>query len=159
MKYANKAVNRTIKIVDYIPVQVRTEGECRATASYDIRKEDCSLLEFAFNEQDATIHRITLLICAEYRKISKLYCIPENYRNGDVLAGLSGEIETPCFFCEIYPNAVRIVVLNDDICDCIASNNIIWELNGRSELVSICILDPTGKVSNHCFKELEANRH
>lgn len=48
MKYSNKEVDRIIKIIDYIPVQLSTEGECQATVSYKIRKGDSSLLEFAF---------------------------------------------------------------------------------------------------------------
>lgn len=158
MKYSNKEVDRIAKIIDYIPLQLRTEGECQATDSFYIRKGDCSLLEFAFDEQDATIHRITLLICEDYRKISNLYCIPGNHREGDVLAAPSGEIDSQTFWCEIYPNAVKIIVSNDEVSDCITSNNIVWELNDRCDLVSICILDSTGNVSNHCIKELEANR-
>lgn len=112
-----------------------------------------------FDDQDAIIHRITLLICEEYWKISQLYCIPDNHRSGDVLAGLPGEIDFQIFCREIYPNAVKIIVSSNEICDCILSNNVIWELSGGGDLVSICILDSTGKVSDHCFKELEANRH
>lgn len=158
MKYSNKEVDRIIKIIDYIPVQLRTEGECQATESFSIRKGDHSLLEFAFDEQDATIHRITLLICEEYRRISQLYCIPDDHRSGDVLAGTAGEINSQIFCCEIYPNAVRIIVSSDEISDRILSSNVFWELSGRGDLVSICILDSTGKMSDHCFNELEANQ-
>lgn len=90
MIYSNKAVNRIIKINDYIPIQLRIEGECRAAESSGIRKGDCSLLEFAFDDRDAAIHRITLLICETYRKIPQFYAIPDNHRNGDVLAELPG---------------------------------------------------------------------
>lgn len=158
MKYSNKVVDRIIKIIDYIPVQLRTKGECHATDYFNMRKGDCSLLEFAFDERDGTIHRITLLVCEDYQRNSQLYCIPDNHRNGDVLAVISGEIDSQIFCCEIYPNAVKIIVSSDEICDCILSNNVIWELSGRGDLVSICILDSTGKVSDHCFNELEANQ-
>ena len=116
------------------------------------------MLEFAFDEQDGTIYRITLLICEEYRKISCLYCIPDNHKSGDVLADMSGEIDSQTFSCEIHPNAVKIIVSNDDVSDCIASNNIVRELSDRGDLVSISILDSTGIVSKHCFNELKANQ-
>ncbi len=35
------------------------------------------------------------------------------------------------------------------------SKNVVWELSSKGELVSLVALDPTGKVSKHCFDELE----
>lgn len=157
MIISNKTVNRKINNVDYIPLQLRTGNECQATEYYSIRKGDRSIVEFAFDNDDATIHRITLLICEEYCKISEPYCIPNQIKFGDVLVEKSGETESPVFRCEIYPNAVKIVVSNESPCECIMSENVVWELTDQGDLISLSILDPTGEMSDHCFKELEAN--
>ena len=158
MKYYDKTVKRAIKINDYIPVQIRTEKECQATEYYNVRKGDRSLLELALDGRDAIVCRITLLICEEYQKISELYRIPDNHRSGDILVETHGDADSQVFRCEIYLNAVKIVVSDDNPFDCISSENVVWELSNRGDLVSLCILDPTGETSNHCFKELEANR-
>ena len=157
MRFSANTVKKMIKSVDYIPLQLRTDKECQATEYFNIRKGDRSLLEFAFDSKDSTIHRITLLICEEYRKTMKTYYIPDKHKNGDVLIDGSGEIDTPTFRCVIYPNAVRIVVSDADSSECISSENLVWELTNQGDLVSICVLDPTGIVSEHCFRELEAN--
>ena len=157
MIFSANTVKRMIKTVDYIPLQLRTKKECQATEYYSIRKGDCSLLEFAFDCKDSTIHRITLLICEEYKKLMRPYFIPDKHKYGDVLIDNSGEIDTLTFRCEVYPNAVRIVVSDADPSECISSENLVWELTDQGDLVSICVLDATGKVSGHCVKELEAN--
>ena len=157
MRFSANIVKRMIKSVNYIPIQLRTQKECQATEYYNIRKGDRSLLEFAFDRKDSTIHRITLLVCEEYRKTMKTYYLPDNHKNGDVLIDDSGEIDTPTFYCEVYPNAVRIVVSDADSSKCVSSENLVWELTDQGDLVSICVLDSTGKVSEHCLRELEAN--
>ncbi len=158
MRFTNNATDRIVKKIDYIPLQLRTDAECQATEYYTIRKGDCSLLELAFDSETATIHRITLLICEEYRKLADPYRTPANHKNGDVLAEAHGETDSSVFYCEIYPNAVKVVVSDAYPCVCIASDNTVWELTEQGALVSVCVVDPTGEASEHCFKELEANR-
>lgn len=157
MRFSANTIKRTITTIEYIPIQLRTKKECQATEYYYIRKGDRSLLEFAFDSKDSTIQRITLLICEDYRKTMKAYFVPDNHKNGDVLIDESGEIDTKTFHCEVYPNAVRIVVSDADSSECVSSENLVWELTDQGDLVSICILDSTGKVSEHCLIELEAN--
>ena len=157
MKFSNNTVHRIIKNIDYIPVQLRTDKECQASEYYYIRKGDHSLLEFAFDSSNGTIHRITLLICKDYQVINEPYRIPENHKSGDVFAETSGEILSQVFRCEIYPNAVRVIVSDSVSVDYILSENLVWELNSRGDLISFCVLDPTGKVSDHCQRELEIN--
>ena len=158
MKYYNKSVKRVIKNVDYIPVQLRTEKECQATAYDNIRKGDRSSLELALNDKDAIVCRITLLICENYHRISELYRIPNEHRDGDVLIENHGETDSQVFRCEIFENAVKVVVSDIVPHDCIVSENVVWELSERGDLVSLCILEPTGGLPEHCFKELEANK-
>jgi|GEM_PF-2967066 len=158
MKYCNKCIKRAINNADYIPVQLRTEKECQATAYYNIRKGDRSLLELALDDKDTIICRITLLICEEYYRISEMYCVPNEHRNGDILVENHGETDSRVFRCEIFENAVKVVVSDNVPHDCIASENVVWELSEQGDLVSLCILDSTGELSEHCFQELEANK-
>ena len=159
MKISHTMINRKIVITDYIPLQVRTEQECQATDYLYAKKGDHSLLELSFNKNDSTIHRITLLICKDYKRINENYQIPSNYESGDVLVESMGEIELSIFRSVIYSNAVKVVVSNEVPDSCISSGNVVWELNGCGDLVSLCVIDPTGITSEHCYKELEANRN
>ena len=158
MKYYNKRVKRVIKNVDYIPAQKKKKKECQATAYYNICKGDRSLLELALDDKDAIVCRITLLICEEYQRKSELYRVPNEHRDGDVLIEKQGETDSRVFRCEIFENAVKVVVSDIVSHDCIASENVVWELSDQGDLVSLCILDSTGELSEHCFKELEANK-
>ena len=157
MKISNITTDKIINILDYIPLQLRAKNECKATEYFTIRKGDRSLLEIAFDSEDATIHRITLLICEEYQKILEPYYVPNDCKKGDISVNTPGEIDSPTFRCEVYPNAIRILVSDADSCECVFAENVVWELTEKGDLVSICILDPTGKASNHCYRELEAN--
>lgn len=67
-------------------------------------------------------------------------------------------IDSSVFRCEIFENAVKVVVSDIVPRNCIASENVVWELSDQGDLVSLCILDSTGELSEHCFKELEANK-
>lgn len=158
MKYCNKTVKRIVKKIDYIPVQLRTEKECQATGYYNIRKGDRSLLELALYDKNETVCRITLLICEEYQRKSEQYRIPNKHRSGDLLIETPGETDSQVFRCEIFQNAVKIIVSDEKPCDCISSENVVWEISNRGDLVSLCILDSTGGLSEHCFEELEANK-
>ncbi len=157
MRFSSNTIQRSIMNVGHIPVQLRAKTECRATDYYIIRNGDCSLLEFAFDNKDFFICRITLLLCEDCWKTMKRYSIPNRHKNGDVLIDNSGEIDTPTFRCEVYPNAVRIVVSDADSSEWVSSDNLVWELTDHGDLVSLCVLDPTGKVSEHCLREIEAN--
>lgn len=157
MKISHTILNRKIVVTDYIPLQVRTEKECQETDYFYAKKDDRSLLELSFDKNDSTIHRIALLICKDYEKTNENYQIPSNYESGDVLVESAGEIESSIFRSIIYSNAVKVVVSNEVPDSCILSGNVVWELNGCGELVSLCVIDSTGITSEHCRKELEAN--
>lgn len=157
MKITHNPLKRNIAISDYIPLQVRTDNEW-ATDYLCINKSDHSMLELGFFNYDSTIHCITLLICQDYKKIDECYQIPRNLQTGDVLAESADNIETQTFRCEIYYNAVKVVVSDAAPDVCVSSGCVVWELTGKGDLVSLCVVDSTGAMSEHCYKELEYNR-
>ena len=71
MTITNTSIQRSVVLTDYIPMQIRAEKECKAVDYCSFRKDDTSLLELAFDQTDHIIHRITLVICADYRQTAE----------------------------------------------------------------------------------------
>ena len=156
MTVSNKTISRNVYISDYIPLQVQSDEEFLATDYWYFKQGDHSLLELAFNQEDNSIRRITLLLCKEFEKIDNKYLAPINPEPGDILVNASGECETEMFRTIIYNDAVKIQLSNNNSHTCIASGNKVWELAENGDLISLCIIDSTGALSKHCFAELDA---
>lgn len=157
MTITNTSIQRSIVLTEYIPVQVRAEKACNTIDYCSFRKNDTSLLELAFNQADHIIYRVTLVICADYRQVAEEYPLPTEYTKGDLLVDVPGENATSIFSCIIYQNAVKIIVSDLPISKTILSGDIVWELSEQGDLVSMCLVDPTGKASKHCSLELSSN--
>ena len=56
MKPTMKTIRRFPKVIDYIPVQLRSNNECEHTEYYSIRKGKRSLLELTFDQADSLIY-------------------------------------------------------------------------------------------------------
>ena len=158
MTITNTVVKRSVVLTDYIPLQVRTEKECREVEYCSYRKGDTSLLELAFDQADQLVHRITLLLCADYRQTTEEYQLPANYAKGDLLMDSAAEIDTAVFSCVIYRSAVQITVSDLPVSNSVLSDNIVWGLSEHGELVSLCLIDEAGKASEHCNLELSSNQ-
>ena len=157
MTITNTSIHRSIVLTEYIPVQVRAEKACNTIDYCSFRKNDTSLLELAFNQADHIIYRVTLVICADYRQVAEEYPLPTEYTKGDLLVDVPSENATSIFSCIIYQNAVKIIVSDLPISKTILSGDIVWELSEQGDLVSVCLVDPTGKASKHCSLELSSN--
>ena len=147
-------MQRSVILTNYIPLQVRAKKECQVADYYSIRKSDTSLLELTFDQTDHLIHRITLIICAEYHKTSEEYQLPNEYTHGDLIVESSAEIDTAVFSCIIFRNAVKITFSDLAVCKRVLSDNVVWELSDQGKLVSLCVIDTTGRASEHCSVEL-----
>ena len=157
MTITNTSIQRSIVLTEYIPVQVRAEKACNTIDYCSFRKNDTSLLELAFNQADHIIYRVTLVICADYRQVAEEYPLPTEYTKGDLLVDVPSENATSIFSCVIYQNAVKIIVSDLPISKTVLSGDIVWELSEQGDLVSVCLVDPTGKASKHCSLELSSN--
>ena len=156
MKPTTKIIKRYPKMIDYIPVQLRSNNGCELADYYSIRKGKRSLLELTFDQANSLIHRITLLLCENFYRLDEMYQLPESYEVGDVLIDFPGEIETSLFFCTMYKNAVKITVADYPCNLRILSENIVWELSDTGVLISLCIIDSSAKVVEHCYQELSS---
>ena len=56
MKPTTKTIRRFPKVIDYIPVQLRSNNECELAEYYSIRKGKRSLLELTFDQADSLIY-------------------------------------------------------------------------------------------------------
>lgn len=157
MTITNTSIQRSIVLTEYIPLQLRAEKACDTIDYCSFRKDDTSLLELVFDQTDHIIYRVTLVICADYRQATEEYQLPAAYVEGDLLVDAPAEIDVSSFSCEIYQNAVKIIVSDMPVSKTVLSGNIVWELSEQGNLVSVCLVDPTGKASEHCSKELSSN--
>ena len=157
MTVTETSIKRSIVLVEYIPLQVRAEKECAIADYSSFHKSDISLLELTSDQATQHIRRITLVICAEYHRLSTDYQLPAEYTHGDLLLDSPAEIETDVFYCDIFRNAVKITVSGAPVYKAVLSDNIVWELSERGNLVSVCVIDTTGKSSEHCYMELSNN--
>ena len=157
MTITNTFIQRSIVLNEYIPMQVRAEKEYNAVDYCSFRKDNNSLLELAFDQTDHIIYRVTLVICADYRQAAEEYPLPAEYTKGDLLVDAPAEIDTSTFSCVIYQNAVKIIVSDLPVSKTVLSGNIVWELSEQGNLVSVCLVDLTGKASEHCSLELSSN--
>ena len=158
MFITNSSIRRPVVLTDYIPIQARAEKECKAADYYSFRKGDTSLLELTFDQTDHVIHRITLLICADFCKEAEDYRLPTEYTKGDCLIDTPAEIDTNVFSCVIYRNAVKIIISALPGCKYVLSDNIVWELSEHGNMISVCLVDVTGRASEHCSLELSGNQ-
>ena len=157
MKISSSMIYRSIIISDYVPLKLRAEKEYQATDYFYVRKADSSLLEIAFDTSDSTICRITLLLCENFQRIDEDFISPDNVIDGDILIDTTCDIESPMFNCKIYQNAVKIEVSDEETCKVVSSGNVLWELSEKGNLVALCVIDPSGRMSEHCFNELSSD--
>jgi copper chaperone CopZ len=113
-----------------------------------------SLLELTFEKGSSIVHRITFLGCDEYRFVAEKLNKPCQCTEGDVLIDSPDVVETAFFRCMIYKNAVKIVFSDRSCSKVVRSGDILWEVSEHGDLISLCVFDDTGRVSQHCLDEL-----
>lgn len=157
MRITNEATHRELVRDDYIPLKLTAAAPCHDAMYYTVRKGDHSLLELTFDQDDAKVKRITLLLCLNSRRLKEGFSLPGSYETGDVLVDSAADEETETFECIVYDDAVEIIVSNEAVSQAVLSGNVLWNLSEEGKLISICIVHLERDVAEHCWCELQQN--
>ena len=154
MRYSNYVFEKKVIVEDYLPLLIKS-SEMSTNADYLIyRKGDNSLLEFVFDAITHNVHKICMVICKDYEKVSAEYTLPSNFVIGDVMIDTPDDVVSDFFFCKIYSNAIQIKLSNRHAEMVILSNDIVWELGSNGHLISLTVQNQSADVINHTLKEL-----
>ena len=155
MIISNVSIRRELVIDDYIPLQLRAPDACQDAKYYIIRKDDHSLLELTFDQSDSKVKRITLLLCRDCKRVASKLSLPGNYDVGDVLIDDDNNENATLFECVVYDDAVSIIVSDEPVTKSVLSDNVLWRLSAKGDLVAICIIQLTNDAVEHCYSELQ----
>ena len=157
MTITNEATHRELVLDDYIPLKLAAAAPCHDAMYYIVRKGDHSLLELTFDQDDAKVKRITLLLCLNCRRLTEIFPLPGSCEIGDVLVDSAADVDTDSFECIVYDDAVEIIVSNEAVSQSVLSGNVLWNLSEEGKLISICIVHLERDVAEHCWCELQQN--
>jgi hypothetical protein len=152
MRYIENIFIKKPKIEEYIPLMIRSRDQV-VKANYVIYKNENSLLEIVFDEENQNIYRISMPICGKVARVKENFSLPINIVKGDLLVDKKEEIITENFECYIFNNAIKVVVSEKKGNQYITSDNILYELCNE-ELVSITLYNQTNRIIEHACKEL-----
>ena len=154
MRYTSEIMKKEVLIEAYMPLKLKSEAVVRFADYFIYRCCDHSLLEIVFDEKDHKVYRINMPICKDCKIIYSNYELPAEFVAGDVQIDGSEDITTDVFFCEIYQNAVRVVLSNRTVSQRIVADNLVWELDENDRLVSLTVYNQPSEVIEHVLCEL-----
>ncbi len=156
MRYTENRLKKKVRLEEYIPLALCAQEDV-SSANYVIYTAENSHLELVFDEVDHKIYRITMCICKNFDRINEDFKLPQDILSGDLLIDEDFRNETKKFLCEIYNNAIKVILDDRQGNRFIASDNILYELIDE-ELISITLYEQPKKVIDHTFKELTQDK-
>ena len=157
MKYSTSILTKKAVIEDYIPLLIKTEQKLGNT-NYMFFRQDTKkgLLEIGFDASTHLVHKICLLMCKDYRVLETGYLIPDDHVVGDLIIEAPNDIITSTFFCEIYSNAIKILISSETSTERIVSDNLVWELNDNGSITSLTVYGLSHNYIKHAIDELSS---
>lgn len=157
MKYSRTILQKKVIIDDYIPLLIKAEQKSNDMEYLYYRGENKQgLLEVGFDAFTQQVHKICLLICKDYRVIDAEYVHSNNRLEGDLLIDTSDDITTTTFFCEIYKDAISVVLSAESVSQTFVSDNIAWGVGPNGDLVSVTVYGLNNEVTMHAIDELSS---
>ena len=84
------------------------------------------------------------------------YALLNNCVEGDLLIDIHGDILTETFFCEIYQDAIRVVLNKEAAIQTIVSDNVAWEINAGGTVTSMIVFGQCKEIIKHTLVELSS---
>ena len=157
MKYSTDILKKNVIIDDYIPLLIKAERKSNDMEYLYYRDENKQgLLEVGFDSTTQQIYKICLVICKDHRVMNAKYTLTDNCIVGDLLIDIPDDILTATFFCEIYKDAIKVVLSGEDVCQTVASDNLAWEINAEGKIVSLIVFGQSEETIMHSIDELSA---
>ncbi len=154
MTITKENIIRKPVLTEYIPLQLLSVQPCREKGFCRFRQGDNSLLELVFDRTDSFIKQITLLICCDVSRAIGAYRIPLQAEHGDLLIDTPSDAECPDFKCVLYDNAVKVILSDAPTEKVFFSGDIVWDITKDCQLVSVCAVNLSKQLVDHCCQEL-----
>lgn len=155
MRMSNNVINGSVLLEDYIPLKFVSD-ENNASLDYArYSKGDKSLLEFAFDKNTRQLYRLLLVLCDDFSINDYCFSIPEISESGGLLFDDSFDGECSIFHCEVFKDAITIKISENSLNKRVISNNILWEIDDKHELISVTLFNLSYKEIEHTITELQ----
>lgn len=155
MRNINIETNNCIITEDYIPLKILSDKAYSSLGYVKYVKGDSSLLEISYDEETHKLYRILLIICKDFSFNERYFAIPDSVQKSSIKIDNSDKIECEIFKCEIYKNAVRIIVSENSVYYTVISGKVLWELDKDCKLISLTVVGLSELEINHTITELE----
>ena len=157
MKLSNDILRKKVIIDDYLPLLVKADQKAsNAECIYYRHENKQGLLELGFDATTQQVHKICLLICKDYRVIDAEYRHSNNRIEGDLLIDTPIDVTTATFFCEIYKDAISVVLSAESVIQTFVSDNIVWGVGPDGGLVSVTVYGLNSEATMHAIDELSS---
>jgi len=157
MKFSNIILPKKVIIDDYLPLLVKAEQEAaEAGHIYYRHRSNQGLLELGFDATTQLVHKICLLICKDYQLMNSEYTLPDNCIAGDLRIDIPSDTTTDILLCEIYSNAISIILSATTAVQTIVSDSVAWGIDSDGSLVSVTAYGLSGEATMHAINELSS---
>lgn len=155
MRTGNQIINGSVLLEEYIPLKF-ISNEKNASLDYArYSKGDKSLLEFAFDTNTKQLYRILLVLCEDFSINEYCFSLPDIFESGSLLFDDSIDKECSIFHCEVFKDAITLKLSESKFNKSIISDNILWEIDDKNELISVTLFNLSHEEIEHTITELQ----
>lgn len=151
----NQITKGSVVLEEYIPLKFISDKKNTSLDYARYSKDNKSLLEFAYETNSKQLHRILLVLCQNFSINECYFSLPSLFETGSLLFEESVDKECSTFHCEVFRDAVKIKLSESKLDKSIISDNILWEIDDKNELISITLFNLSHKAIEHTITELQ----
>lgn len=155
MRISNKIITGSVLLEEYIPLKFISNENNNSLDYVRYSKGDKSLLEFAFDTNTKQLYRILLVICENFSIKECCFSLPDIFESGSLLFDHSIDKECSFFHCEVFKDAVTLKLRESKVNKSIISDNILWEIDNKNELISVTLFNLSNEEIEHTITELK----
>lgn len=137
----------------YIPLKLSLICEWEQLRYVSISKGKKSLLELAVGQNSGMMHRLVLLLCADFQ-VSSEQLVLNSYSTQKPNIPLLTGIECPVFRTVVYANGVQMVLSDKKTERYLKVSDVYWGLSESEELTEVVVLPMSTNEIDHIKKEL-----
>ena len=155
MRTSNQIINGSVLLEEYIPLKFISNEKNKSLDYARYSKGDKSLLEFAFDTNTKQLYRILLVLCEDFSINECCFSLPDIFESGSLLFDHSIDKECSIFHCEVFKDAINLKLSESKFNKSIISDNILWEIDDKNELISVTLFNLSHEEIEHAITELQ----
>lgn len=155
MRTSNQIINGSVLLEEYIPLKFISNEKNESLDYARYSKGDKSLLEFAFDTNTKQLYRILLVLCEDFSINECCFSLPDIFESGSLLFDHSIDKECSIFHCEVFKDAINLKLSESKFNKSIISDNILWEIDDKNELISVTLFNLSHEEIEHAITELQ----